>query len=571
MGARNTPPMLQAGVAILARTMVYRCLSGLAALGIAALLWLSCAPRVPSPVAPPPPAEREVTVRVGILSNRPSVTVAMADPYRILDTNGQLLLHKGQPRSVWEARVEGGGPAATEFLLVIQTTKDRDAAERLASELRTKGVEATVDALGKTVQIADRLLRDYRSYRVRINRIFTSRADAQRWQATVPDVWTSVVEQPTRQPKGKLILTNLHSGDRLTSTLPVRIEGSRVAVKDVPVGEGYLYGRRENRLFRGTMELMVDRAGQVTVVNVVSLEDYVRGVVPYEMGGHFPIEALKAQAVAARTMALFTMGSRHPDDPFDLCADVHCQVYGGVTGESEQTNLAVRATAGEVLTYGGQLCEVAFSSVCGGHTEHNDNVWQGTAQPYLRGVLDIEGGASVAGRYDLSEEQLVRRWIEARPAVFCNVDGSAPPAGFGYAVEAFRWELLVSGAELRRTVVAATAQDPGEIVEVTPVARGVSGRVLLLRVRGRNKTVTISGELAIRKALADPPLRSSCFVVDSTLSSTGQIQFRIRGAGSGHGVGMCQTGAAMMALRHGKTYRDILAHYFTGAEITTLY
>jgi peptidoglycan hydrolase-like amidase len=512
-----------------------------------------------------------MTVRVGLVHNRPSVVFAAADPYRIVDTNGKVLLSKGEARSVWQVTVEGGTPAASEFLLVVQTTKERAAAQRLVAELRAKGVEATIDVLGKAVQVGDKLLRDYRSYRVRLNRVFTSRAEAQRWQGTVAGVWTTIVEQPGRQGAGTLVLTNLGTGQRLTSTVPVRIEGSRVAIKDVPVGEGYIYERRENRLVRGEMEFMIDRIGKVTAVNIVSLDDYLRGVVPYEMGGEFPIEALKAQAVAARTMTLFTMGSRHLDDPFDLCADVHCQVYGGITAETEQSNLAVRATAGEVLTYNGQLCEVVFSSACGGHTEHNENVWQGTPQPYLRGVLDIEGGAGLAGRYDLSNEEVVRRWIDARPAVFCNVGGASSPSGFGYAAEAFRWEVTVTDAELRRTVAAVTGQDPGQVEEVTPLQRGVSGRVLRLRVRGKEGMVTISRELSIRKALAEPPLRSSCFVVDREAGPSGQTVFRIRGAGSGHGVGMCQTGAAMMALRHGKNYREILTHYFSGAEITPLY
>jgi SpoIID/LytB domain protein len=541
------------------------------ALVAAAVLWLTCAPRVPSPGAPVTPKEPEVTIRVGIVQNRASVQFATADPYRIVEVGGKLLIDKGQARSLWEVTVEGGKPAPSLFLLVVQTTKDRAAAERLLADLRARGVETTIDLLGKVVRVDDRELRDYRSYRVRLKRSFASRQEAQRWQGSVAGIWTTIVEEPAETPEGTLSLRNLHTGQRIFSSVPVRIEGSRVAIKDVPVGEGYIYERRENRLFRGAMEFMVDRAGKVTVVNVVSLEDYLRGVVPYEMHGDFPLEALKAQAVAARTMVVYTMGSRHPNDPFDVCADVHCQVYGGVVAETEQSNLAVRATAGEVLTYGGQLCEVVFSSSCGGHTENNENVWQGPAQPYLRGVLDIPEGAKLSGRYDLAKEEVLRRWIEGRPGVFCNVGQSSVPAGFAYAAEAFRWELKVTGGELRRTIVAATGQDPGDVTELIPLQRGVSGRIVRLQVMGRNKTVTISQELNIRKALAEPPLRSSCIVIDRKQSVSGEVLFRIRGAGSGHGVGMCQTGAAMMALRLGKDYRQILRHYFSGAEITGLY
>ncbi|MDZ7391939.1 MAG: SpoIID/LytB domain-containing protein [candidate division KSB1 bacterium] len=509
-------------------------------------------------------------IRVGIVQNQASVDFATADAFRIVDASGRVLLDKGKPRSVWRATVENGRPASPVFLLVVQTTKDRVAAERLLAELRAKGLDVVLDVLGKKVEVAGKLLRDYRSYRVRLNRVFSSRQEAEKGQSAVRGTWTTIVQEPG-QPEGVLVLTEPATGLTLRSKLPVRVEGSRVAIKGVVVGKGYVYERQENRLFRGAMVFMVDRWGKVTAVNVVSLDDYLRSVVPSEMSGEFPLEALKAQAVAARTMVLYTMGSRHPDDPFEVCADVHCQVYGGITAEKDRSTEAVRATAGEVLTYKGQLCEAVYSSLCGGHTESNEHVWQGPAQPYLRGVVETEEGAAYAGRYDLSREEVVRRWIAARPPVFCNVGEESVPTGFGYAKDSFRWDLRVSADELRRTVTSATGQDPGQVLELVPLERGVSGRLVRLQVRGTLRTVTVARELTIRKALADPPLRSSCVVFDREEGPGGQAVFRIRGAGSGHGVGMCQTGAAMMALRHGKDYRQILNHYFAGADITRLY
>ena len=318
------------------------------------------------------------------------------------------------------------------------------------------------------------------------------------------------------------------------------------------------------------MEFLVDNFGQLTVINRVTLDDYLKGVVPFEMNGNFPLEALKAQAVAARTQVLYSMGSRHADDPFDICDDTHCQVYGGLKNETENSNLAVMETSGLVLTYNDNLCNTVYSSSCGGHTENSENTWQGDPIPYLRGVLDIHRGRSYTNQIDLSNENNLRRWLTTNPKVFCNTVTTEVPSTLNYSKKNFRWELSRSAEQIGQTVRSVTGKNPGTVLDIIPLKRGVSGRLMEIEVSGTVQNVRVSKELQIRRALANPPLLSACLSIDKRRTPQGNYEFTFTGAGSGHGVGMCQVGAAMMAVQ-GRPFQDILTHYYTDVTITQLY
>ncbi|NOZ57694.1 MAG: SpoIID/LytB domain-containing protein, partial [Calditrichaeota bacterium] len=283
----------------------------------------------------------------------------------------------------------------------------------------------------------------------------------------------------------------------------------------------------------------------------------LRGVVPAEMWTSAPEEALKAQAVVARSTALVLLRRCPPGATYDFCSTQRCQVYRGVDVWSRATERAIRATRGEVLTNQGKVCEAPYSAVCGGHTEDASLLWTGERQDHLRGVLD----APVVGRLDLRNEKTLQRWINSRPKVFCSPDLSGDPAARKY----FRWTVRVSEQTLRRRVRASTGVDVGIPVRIRVLRRGVSGRALSVLVSGPLGRVKIEGELRIRRGLAAKALPSSCFIVQKDGSD-----FRFSGAGFGHGVGMCQAGAVGMA-RAGRNYREILKHYYPGTRVARKY
>jgi SpoIID/LytB domain protein len=300
----------------------------------------------------------------------------------------------------------------------------------------------------------------------------------------------------------------------------------------------------------------IDRKGGLAVVNAVPEDRLLAGLVPAEIFPSAPDEALKAQAVAARNELIAKVGTRHSGEPFRLCAETHCQVYAGASRETPRTTAAVQATRGQVLfaSDGKTLVDAFYSANCGGHTEHNENVWSDQAPlTSLRGHRDTTarpGDAFAAGITDA----LLERFLVEPPAAYC---GDAHQQG---GPDRFRWSVTRSAAELERLLAGLRL---GRLLAIDVLERGVSGRARAVRLTGSARTELVRGELHIRKTFGN--LRSSMFLVKL---EGGAATFR--GGGFGHGVGLCQTGSIGMA-ETGKSYLDILRHYYQGSVVRKLW
>jgi SpoIID/LytB domain protein len=253
---------------------------------------------------------------------------------------------------------------------------------------------------------------------------------------------------------------------------------------------------------------------------------------------------------------------------FDVCADDHCQRYQGISKAFTPTvRQAIEETRGEVLTNGEEICDARFFKCCGGATEHFENTWESIHHPYLEKVIDAETPL-VSG--DLSREEAAKIWILSSPPTFCNTtDPKILKEVLNEydqeTVHFFRWKVSYSTTELSALVKEKLGIDFGEIQELIPIERGVSGRLIRLKIIGSKKELIIGKELVIRKAFSPTHLYSSAFVVDKK-----EDQFIFHGAGWGHGVGLCQIGAAVMGSQ-GYRYQEILQHYFKGSKLTKIY
>ncbi len=321
-------------------------------------------------------------------------------------------------------------------------------------------------------------------------------------------------------------------------------------------------GGEEARQYFGRIYVTVDAQGALAVANVVPEDRLLAGLVPAEMPPSSPPEALKAQAIAARNELFAKLGTRHLTDPFRLCSRQHCQVYAGAGHEDPRATAAVHATAGEVLVSSdGRLVDTVYSSSCGGHTEDNDRVWGGVANPSLRGHLDEASAppSPDASRFAVIDDTNVAAFLAESAETsqaFCAKGGRG-------AAQSFRWRTEVALDKLLQRHGLPSLQQ----IEIK--ARGVSGRVSRLQLTGGGKTVTIQGELQVRRALGS--LRSALFVLELGRDASGAITSLVAiGAGHGHGIGMCQYGAASQA-EAGRTYRDILGSYYQGAKVKKLY
>ncbi len=366
-----------------------------------------------------------------------------------------------------------------------------------------------------------------------------------------PGLFAEIVARPS----GKLRLVGPDGaslGEADTVLLVEVEEDGGVAVERV---EPEASRAREDRTYRGRLLVTVDAGGKLAAVLAVPLEDLLRGLVPSEMPASVHPEALKAQAVTARSNVLAQIGTRHLTDPYMLCAVVHCQAYIGEKAEAARTDAAVRATAGEALFRRGDrsLVDAVYSAMCGGHGEDNDVVWGNAADPSLRGRLDVPPGEAARWTASLRTEDALRRFLSQPVDAYCRRATLHRP-------ERFRWERRLSQGEAD----AFTADlGVGRVRALEVISRGASGRARTLRVAGEAGQAEVQSELRIRRLFGNLP--SAMFVVDRDGDA-----FVLRGGGWGHGAGMCQWGAVGRA-EAGQDYREILRSYYSGAEVAKIY
>lgn len=374
------------------------------------------------------------------------------------------------------------------------------------------------------------------------------------------------------------------------------------SLSDVTIGVNFHWERKETQTFLGTLRFVVE-SDKIVAINELPVEKYLESVISSEMSATSSLELLKAHAVISRSWLLAQMKKRREvaesgnnffsftkkEDTlirwydredhtlFDVCADDHCQRYQGITKEtSPHVAEAIRQTKGQILMDGEEICDARFSKCCGGITEEFQYCWEDTPKTYLTAVRDIALGVEHT-QPNLTNEEEAEKWIRFNPPAFCNTQDKKILSEVlndydQETVNFYRWKETLSQEKLQQLIADKLKMDLGAILDMNAVERGKSGRISKLQIIGTEKTFTIGKELEIRRTLSDSHLLSSAFVVDK-YDKDGQgvpQRFELIGAGWGHGVGLCQIGAAVMG-EQGYHYDAILLHYYQGAEIKKLY
>jgi len=446
-----------------------------------------------------------------------------------------------------------------------------------------------------------------------------------------PTIAVGIIEAPSVEFEGDF---DAGAGAALRGHCTARIDGGRVLIesgarrarydsgvllapsgsgvrsfllKGVTIGINFHWERKEDQRFTGALRLLA-RGERVVAVNEVSLEEYLASVISSEMSASSSMNLLKAHAVTSRSWLIAQLDrsrmlrgrgkrpatlreeaglrvrwyDREDHDMYDVCADDHCQRYQGITkGATPAVRRAIDETRGEVLLYDGVVCDARFSKSCGGITEPFGTVWEERHVPYLVNIRDVRprGDERPDPDYqltDVSAEQAAGSWITGSPDAFCNTADREILSHvlLKYDQETtdfFRWNVTYAQDEIAAIVRERSGVDFGAIRDIVPLERGPSGRLKLLRIVGENQTLAIGKELEIRRTLSRSHLYSSAFVVNRQDVRHGVPgRFFLRGAGWGHGVGLCQIGAAVMGAR-GFSPEEILAHYFPGTLLSRLY
>ncbi len=390
------------------------------------------------------------------------------------------------------------------------------------------------------------------------------------------------------------------SGDEIQLS-PVDPASSFI-VRDVVIGIDFHWEQKQDQQFQGALRLKLGADKRLIVINEIPVEAYLTSVISSEMSATADAELLKAHAVISRSWMLAQIKewkhSRIKSEPkietvngerqlirwydqeahtdFDVCADDHCQRYQGITKATSQRVFdAIQATFGRVLTFNEELCDARFSKSCGGMTESFDAAWANERFAYLAVSYD---GETFPAEFalPLTDEANAERWIRSSPPAFCNTNdpkvlGKILPDFDQATRDFYRWRVTFSQDELQELLRRKLGIEFGAIHKLEPAERAESGRVVKLRIVGEREQLVIGKELEIRRALSPSHLYSSAFVIETARNgSNAPASFTLIGAGWGHGVGLCQIGAAMMAERDYR-FEQILAHYYRGSQLWTLY
>jgi SpoIID/LytB domain protein len=403
-----------------------------------------------------------------------------------------------------------------------------------------------------------------------------------------------------RPLKGAVVLFDSFDREVLRGA-QIRLTAERsgtFTLQEVTIGVRFHWERREGQTFPGDLDFLPAGSGFLAAVNELPVEEYLASVVSSEMSGEAPFAFLKAHAIASRSWLVAMLerrasgrekgGSRETatgrggevirwydredHTRFDVCADDHCQRYQGITGlAAGRAAEAVRETRGVFLVHAGAICDARYHKACGGLTENFATCWEEIAVPYLSHVSD-----SATPHAPVRTEADAERWILSRPDVSCRTNDQALlrrilPAFDRETADFFRWQVSYPREELEAILRSKSGIDFGVLMGLVPIERGPSGRIRLLRVEGSKATAAVGKELEIRRWLSPSHLYSSAFIVRTTREPSGiPARFTLYGAGWGHGVGLCQIGAAVMA-EQGCSAEEILRRYFRGAALVKRY
>lgn len=403
---------------------------------------------------------------------------------------------------------------------------------------------------------------------------------------------------------GKIAISNGETTkvfDKDITFTPDDFENESFLIRDVIIGIQFHWQQKEKQRFLGSLKILIED-DMLCAVNILPVEDYLTSVISSEMNANSSVEFLKAHAIISRSWLLAQIDKhkkieadavgysskiendeerirwydREDHTLYDVCADDHCQRYQGITKlYAHNAQTAVSETRGLIVGYEGKICDARFSKSCGGIAESFENVWEPVHHPYLTKVIDYKFDPD-GFNLNLKDEKAADTWLRNDPPAFCNTHDEKILSQVlqdydRETTDFYRWTVELTQEQVTELIARKSGIDFGQIVDLIPVERGDSGRLIKLKVVGTKKTLTIGKELEIRRILSESHLYSSAFVVDKFYDD-GElpVKFVLTGGGWGHGVGLCQIGAAVMCEK-GYSFDEILLHYFRGAEIKKIY
>jgi len=513
----------------------------------------------------------EPSIRLKIAKGKNQLDFYTLGEFSIIDDQDQIVMQKISSDRRWRIKLEAYEPAQFAYALKINIKRTLKEAEQTVQGLIQRGYDARLQMVGGLIRLNGEILSNNTHYRILVGQ-FNTAADAFSYGLNCfnsNDI--EVVHEKIREPRGtfEIFDSEYEQSVKINNELTIILSGTEneIILWDSHDDNGDNNAPLTPKYYQWPIRFCAGDCGGILAICNITLEKYLQGVLNVEMGQDYPLEVLKSQAVASRSLALTKIGQCHHEEPYDLCNRNHCQQFHGLSDYAPNIKKAIQETRGEFLFYNRSVYETRYSIHCGGHTESEFIMENGSA-PYLHGIWD---GPKQKQTKSLTDEKTVAQWVTSEPHVYCNPNGKLNLHPENFTSSQFRWEVTYSRYELEEIIYKKTGEDIGTLFDILPVKRGNSGRLIEVEILGSRKNIRIKREHNIRHALSERWLNSSCFVIEIDVGSDGiPLNFSFIGAGTGHGVGLCQTGATVMALK-GESYKKILGHYYRRGKLRKIY
>jgi len=522
-----------------------------------------------------PEKNGEPVFRIGILEDQDFLDFKVMGKFSVTDAEGNVLIENITSDLKWRVKVKESRAGKEVFHLILYQSFNKERIEEKLQIARKYDPDARIEVLGGNIYLGDRRINNNTKYIILSGTYETEMEAKKSFKRFQPEFNPSVTKETIKEPSGVLEFfdaeyENAGEVEIAFKLVPEKVETKIHLYNIRTYDEVHQKEHLVERVYQGTIEFRIDNRGKLMAISEIPLETYLKRVVYSEIGTDLPVEFSKSLAIVCRSEVLARVQHNHLGDPYDMCDWGHCLRYYGEDFEDRNIEQAVEETRGQVIfTSHNNICDAYFNLICGGHTEDATGVWEIDEAPQFHGKYDW---VKVPREFtNLQDENTVRNWILSRPDAWCNLKGRKVPASLEQYKKYFRWEVDYSRQELEEIIRKKTGEDIGILFDIVPLRRGRSGRLKEIELIGSLKNYRIRGELNIREALSNDYLESSCFIVEKEMDEVGTpISFTLVGAGQGHGVGMCKTGAAVMALE-GYDWRKILNHYFENCDIRSIY
>ncbi len=514
-------------------------------------------------------------LRVGFISHSDSFRFKLSGKFSVINEQGEVILKSVAIQNKWCAQVVNFQQAQYEYQILIDKFYDQNAALEYEYKLLGKGIGAEVKILGARYHRQGKIVGNTTEYWVIVDKLNSETEARKLADERLGGLNYKIIKQKLSEPHAVLELFDnefekLGRAENVLNIIPDEAQ-TVTTLYNINYRDELRNLSFNRALLQGPIEFRCIDDGGICAICQINLEKYIENVTGLQTFSELPLESVKALAVTLRSKVLTILCVKHADDPFDLCAGNHCIPFVGDLDIEPTIAEAVKHTSGEILKNAGRITKTNFTLICGGHTESCQNGFNYKNKYIAPPVFDGDDLTKFKIYDDLTQTDNLKKWIRKEPDVFCNLSDVKNIRIPNFLKTLFRWRRMYDREYLEEFIEKKVHTKIGNIFEIIPVKRGISGRLKEIEILASESNLVIKGDKKICEMLSEDQLPSSCFIIETQMDDTGvPISFTFHGAGVGHGIGLCQSGSIAMALQ-GADYWKILQHYFKDSIIEMIY